>query len=298
MSIRGSLTALVTPMNEDSSIDYESLKDLINFQIDSGIDGIVAVGTTGESATIDFEDHIKLIEFFVKESDSRVPIIAGTGANSTEEAITLTKAAQNVGADAALLVSPYYNKPPQDGILKHYLKIADEVQIPQILYNVPSRTASFIDPSTVSKLAKHENIIGIKDATGEMKNLEDLKNLCKSEIDSGEFFLYSGDDFTFLEFLNLGGHGTISVTSNIVPAIVSKICKLAEINFSEAQALEESLKELNELLFSESNPIPVKWALYKMGLINRGIRLPLIEINDKFKKPLETCLNALGLLDE
>jgi len=298
MSIRGSLTALVTPMNEDSSIDYESLKDLINFQIDSGIDGIVAVGTTGESATIDFEDHIKLIEFFVKESDSRVPIIAGTGANSTEEAITLTKAAQNVGADAALLVSPYYNKPPQDGILKHYLKIADEVQIPQILYNVPSRTASFIDPSTVSKLAKHENIIGIKDATGEMKNLEDLKNLCKSEIDSGEFLLYSGDDFTFLEFLNLGGHGTISVTSNIVPAIVSKICKLAEINFSEAQALEESLKELNELLFSESNPIPVKWALYKMGLINRGIRLPLIEINDKFKKPLETCLNALGLLDE
>ncbi len=161
MLIKGSITALVTPMKEDASIDYESLKNLINFQIDNGIDGIVAVGTTGESATIDFEDHIKLIEFFVKESDNRVPIIAGTGANSTEEAIVLTKAAKTIGADAALLVSPYYNKPPQEGLLQHHLKIAEEVQSPQILYNVPSRTASFIESSTVSKLAKHENIIGI-----------------------------------------------------------------------------------------------------------------------------------------
>ena len=298
MSIKGSITALATPMKEDASIDYESLKNLINFQIDNGIDGIVAVGTTGESATIDFEDHIKLIEFFVKESDNRVPIIAGTGANSTEEAITLTKAAKTIGADAALLVSPYYNKPPQEGLLQHHLKIADEVQIPQILYNVPSRTASFIESSTVSKLAKHENIIGIKDATGEMKNLEDLKSHCNKEIDAEEFFLFSGDDFTFLEFLQLGGHGTISVTSNVVPKIVSNICHLAKTNISEALDLEKNLKELNELLFLESNPIPVKWALYKMGLMNKGIRLPLVELNDKFKKPLEKCLNSLGLINE
>ena len=298
MLIKGSITALVTPMKEDASIDYESLKNLINFQIDNGIDGIVAVGTTGESATIDFEDHIKLIEFFVKESDNRVPIIAGTGANSTEEAITLTKAAKTIGADAALLVSPYYNKPPQEGLLQHHLKIADEVQIPQILYNVPSRTASFIESSTVSKLAKHENIIGIKDATGEMKNLEDLKSHCNKEIDAEEFFLFSGDDFTFLEFLQLGGHGTISVTSNVVPKIVSNICHLAKTNISEALDLEKNLKELNELLFLESNPIPVKWALYKMGLMNKGIRLPLVELNDKFKKPLEKCLNSLGLINE
>ena len=298
MSIKGSITALATPMKEDASIDYESLKNLINFQIDNGIDGIVAVGTTGESATIDFEDHIKLIEFFVKESDNRVPIIAGTGANSTEEAIILTKAAKTIGADAALLVSPYYNKPPQEGLLQHHLKIAEEVQIPQILYNVPSRTASFIESSTVSKLAKHENIIGIKDATGEMKNLEDLKSLCNKEIDAEEFFLFSGDDFTFLEFLQLGGHGTISVTSNVVPSTISKICDLAKTNLLEAQTLEGSLSELNELLFSESNPIPVKWALYKMGLIDKGIRLPLVELNEKYKKPLETCLNSLGLIDE
>ena len=297
MSIKGSITALATPMKEDASIDYESLKNLINFQIDNGIDGIVAVGTTGESATIDFEDHIKLIEFFVKESDNRVPIIAGTGANSTEEAIILTKAAKTIGADAALLVSPYYNKPPQEGLLQHHLKIAEEVQIPQILYNVPSRTASFIESSTVSKLAKHENIIGIKDATGEMKNLEDLKSLCNKEIDAEEFFILRRR-FYFLEFLQLGGHGTISVTSNVVPSTISKICDLAKTNLLEAQTLESSLSELNELLFSESNPIPVKWALYKMGLIDKGIRLPLVELNEKYKKPLETCLNSLGLIDE
>ena len=296
MSIKGSITALVTPMKENGELDYSSLEKLINFQIDSGISALVAVGTTGESATIDFKDHIKLIEFFVKTASGRIPIIAGTGANSTDEALHLTKGAKESGADAALLVSPYYNKPPQEGIYKHHIKIADEIDLPQILYNVPSRTASFIEPETVFKLSFHKNIIGIKDATGDMKNHSEVLNLCAEEINSGNFCLYSGDDFSSLEFLQKGGHGTISVTSNVVPNIVSEICDLVNSDFTKAKKLDESLQQLNKNLFCESNPIPVKWCLYKMGFIEKGIRLPLIELNDIFKKDLEQNLNELKLL--
>lgn len=296
MSIKGSITALVTPMKENGELDYSALEKLINFQIDSGISALVAVGTTGESATIDFKDHIKLIEFFVKTASGRIPIIAGTGANSTDEALHLTKGAKESGADAALLVSPYYNKPPQEGIYKHHIKIADEIDLPQILYNVPSRTASFIEPETVFKLSFHKNIIGIKDATGDMKNHSEVLNLCAEEINSGNFYLYSGDDFSSLEFLQKGGHGTISVTSNVVPNIVSEICDLVNSDFTKAKKLDESLQQLNKNLFCESNPIPVKWCLYKMGFIEKGIRLPLIELNDIFKKDLEQNLNELKLL--
>jgi len=296
MSIKGSITALVTPMKENGELDYSALEKLINFQIDSGISALVAVGTTGESATIDFKDHIKLIEFFVKTASGRIPIIAGTGANSTDEALHLTKGAKESGADAALLVSPYYNKPPQEGIYKHHIKIADEIDLPQILYNVPSRTASFIEPETVFKLSCHKNIIGIKDATGDMKNHSEVLNLCAEEINSGNFYLYSGDDFSSLEFLQKGGHGTISVTSNVVPNIVSEICDLVNSDFTKAKKLDESLQQLNKNLFCESNPIPVKWCLYKMGFIEKGIRLPLIELNDIFKKDLEQNLNELKLL--
>lgn len=296
MSIKGSITALVTPMKENGELDYSSLEKLINFQIDSGISALVAVGTTGESATIDFKDHIKLIEFFVKTASGRIPIIAGTGANSTDEALHLTKGAKESGADAALLVSPYYNKPPQEGIYKHHIKIADEIDLPQILYNVPSRTASFIEPETVFKLSCHKNIVGIKDATGDMKNHSEVLNLCAEEINSGNFCLYSGDDFSSLEFLQKGGHGTISVTSNVVPNIVSEICDLVNSDFTKAKKLDESLQQLNKNLFCESNPIPVKWCLYKMGFIDKGIRLPLIELNDIFKKDLEQNLNELKLL--
>ena len=296
MFIKGSITALVTPMNEKGDLDYDSLEKLINHQINSGISGLVAVGTTGESATIDFKDHIKLIEFFVKVNKGRVHIIAGTGANSTEEALHLTKEAKSAGADAALLVSPYYNKPPQEGIYYHHMKIADEVDIPQILYNVPSRTASFIEPETVLRLSSHKNIIGIKDATGDMKNHSEVLKLCKEEIENNNFLLYSGDDFSSLEFLKNGGHGTISVTSNVVPDIVSEICKVVHTNYSKAKELDDSLKVLNKNLFCESNPIPVKWALYKMGLIKRGIRLPLVELNDSFKEPLENSLKKLNLI--
>ena len=296
MSIKGSITALVTPMKENGELDYSALEKLINFQIDSGISALVAVGTTGESATIDFKDHIKLIEFFVKTASGRIPIIAGTGANSTDEALHLTKGAKDSGADAALLVSPYYNKPPQEGIYKHHIKIADEIDLPQILYNVPSRTASFIEPETVFKLSCHKNIVGIKDATGDMKNHSEVLNLCAEEINSGNFCLYSGDDFSSLEFLQKGGHGTISVTSNVVPNIVSEICDLVNSDFTKAKKLDESLQQLNKNLFCESNPIPVKWCLYKMGFIDKGIRLPLIELNDIFKKDLEQNLNELKLL--
>ena len=296
MSIKGSITALVTPMKENGELDYSALEKLINFQIDSGISALVAVGTTGESATIDFKDHIKLIEFFVKTASGRIPIIAGTGANSTDEALHLTKGAKESGADAALLVSPYYNKPPQEGIYKHHIKIADEIDLPQILYNVPSRTASFIEPETVFKLSFHKNIIGIKDATGDMKNHSEVLNLCAEEINSGNFCLYSGDDFSSLEFLQKGGHGTMSVTSNVVPNIVSEICDLVNSDFTKAKKLDESLQQLNKNLFCESNPIPVKWCLYKMGFIDKGIRLPLIELNDIFKKDLEQNLNELKLL--
>ena len=296
MFIKGSITALVTPMNEKGDLDYDSLEKLINYQINSGISGLVAVGTTGESATIDFKDHIKLIEFFVKVNKGRVHIIAGTGANSTEEALHLTKEAKSAGADAALLVSPYYNKPPQEGIYYHHMKIADEVDIPQILYNVPSRTASFIEPETVLRLSSHKNIIGIKDATGDMKNHSEVLKLCKEEIENNNFLLYSGDDFSSLEFLKNGGHGTISVTSNIVPDIVSEICKFADTNYSKAKELDDSLKVLNKNLFCESNPIPVKWALYKMGLIKKGIRLPLVELNDSYKEPLENSLKKHNLI--
>ncbi len=296
MSIEGSITALVTPMNEKGDLDYNSLEKLINFQIDSGISGLVAVGTTGESATIDFEDHIKLIEFFIKISNGRVHIIAGTGANSTDEALHLTREAKNLGADAALLVSPYYNKPPQEGIYRHHAKIADEVDIPQILYNVPSRTASFIEPETVQRLSSHQNIMGIKDATGDMKNLYEVLKLCKEDIKSKNFFLYSGDDFSSLEFLKNGGHGTISVTSNVVPEIISEICLNVKNDFSRAKQLDDQIKELNQNLFCESNPIPVKWALQQMGLIKSGIRLPLVELNNSFKESVRNSLEELNLI--
>ena len=296
MFLKGAITALVTPMKENGDLDFDSLENLINFQIDSGVSGIVAVGTTGESATIGFKDHMRLIESFVKISNKRIPIIAGTGANSTNEAITLTKSAESSGADAALLVSPYYNKPPQEGIYEHHMKIADEVHLPQILYNVPSRTASFIESETVSRLAKHQNIIGIKDATGDMENLETLKSSCKEEIKNNNFSLFSGDDFSSLEFIANGGDGTISVSSNIVPKIVSEICELVQKDFNAAKKLDDSLKELNKYLFIESNPIPVKWALLKMGMIKSGIRLPLVELNNKYKGPLEACLTKLNLI--
>ena len=229
MKISGAITALATPMKVDGSLDFLSLEKLIEFQISEGINALVAVGTTGESATVDVKEHLEIIDFFIKISNGRVPIIAGTGANSTKEAIELTEEARVLGADAALLVSPYYNKPTQEGLFQHFSEIADAVDLPQIIYNVPSRTASNIEVDTVERLCSNKNIIGIKDATGDLNIFEDLKRQCAFEINSGNFAIYSGDDETSFDLISRGGHGTISVTSNILPKLVSEMYEAAKI---------------------------------------------------------------------
>ena len=257
---------------------------------------MVSVGTTGESATVDVEEHLEIIKFFIGVSNGRIPIIAGTGANSTQEAILLTQEAKKLGADAALLVSPYYNKPTQEGLFLHFSEIAEKVDIPQIIYNVPSRTASNVDVSTVGRLCSHKNIIGIKDATGDMGVLENLQKECKSEIDVGNFSLFSGDDETSFDFILKGGHGTISVTSNILPKLVVNMYEAAKSNSEEGKVIKESLQKINKLLFLESNPIPVKYALYLMGLIDKGIRLPLTWLDERFHSEIQNELKDLKLI--
>ena len=290
------MTAIATPMSEDGSVDYSCLNKLIDYQIDNSISGIVAVGTTGESATVDVNEHLEIVNFFIEISKGRVPIIAGTGANSTKEAIELTEEARVLGADAALLVSPYYNKPTQEGLFLHHTKIADKVNLPQILYNVPSRTACFVEAETISRLSSHENIIGIKDATGEMDNLEELKKLCKKQINDQNFFLYSGDDSSSCEFLKRGGHGTISVSSNLVPKLIAEMTNLAMKGDEEAEKINKKIDALNTILFIESNPIPVKYALFLMGLAPLGIRLPLTVLDQKYRDNLKQELINLKLI--
>ncbi|MDA9636142.1 4-hydroxy-tetrahydrodipicolinate synthase [SAR86 cluster bacterium] len=297
MRITGAITAITSPMLADGSIDFSALERLVDFQIDNGISAIVAIGTTGESATINFSEHVDLIKYFVNYVDGRIPLIAGTGANSTQEAIELTKAAKQAGADAALLVSPYYNKPSQEGLFQHYSKIADEVDIPQILYNVPSRTASFMESKTVSRLSSHPNIIGHKDATGDLDVLDNLKQLCDKDISKNNFCLYSGDDSTSYQFMKRGGHGTISVSSNIIPKLISNMASCAiNNNEEEGSSINQRVSEINRILFLESNPIPVKYALYLMGFIKLGIRLPLTILDKKFHKELKNELKQLDLI--
>tara|TARA_Y100000816_G_scaffold238037_1_gene184115 strand:+ start:902 stop:1792 length:891 start_codon:yes stop_codon:yes gene_type:complete len=296
MKISGAITALATPMKSDETIDFSSLKNLIEYQISEGINALVSVGTTGESATVDVEEHLEIIKFFIEVSNGRIPIIAGTGANSTQEAITLTHEAKKLGADAALLVSPYYNKPTQEGLFLHFSEIAEKVDLPQIIYNVPSRTASNVDVSTVGRLCSHKNIIGIKDATGDMGVLENLQKECKLEIDTGNFSLYSGDDETSFDFILKGGHGTISVTSNILPKLVVNMYEAAKSNSEEGKDIKESLRKINKLLFLESNPIPVKYALHLMGLIDKGIRLPLTWLDERFHSEIQNELKVLKLI--
>jgi 4-hydroxy-tetrahydrodipicolinate synthase len=280
---KGSFVAIVTPMFKDGSIDYKSLHNLIDFHCHNGSDGIVIVGTSGESPTITFDEHTNLIKETINYTNNRIPVIAGTGANSTEEAIYLTKSAKDLGAKAALIVAPYYNKPPQEGLYQHYKKINDEVKIPQILYNVPTRTCSDISNDTVIKLSKLENIIGIKDATGDLSRIECLKN----RVDNS-FLFFSGDDSTSFEFLRKGGHGVISVTANVKPKEMSMMCKMVNENrLDEAEKINQTLDELHNILFVESNPIPVKYLLNKMGLIDSGIRLPLIQLSSEFHSKFE-----------
>ena len=296
MKISGAITALATPMKVDGSLDFLSLEKLIDFQISEGINALVAVGTTGESATVDVKEHLEIIDFFIKISNGRVPIIAGTGANSTKEAIELTEEARVLGADAALLVSPYYNKPTQEGLFQHFSEIADTVDLPQIIYNVPSRTASNIEVYTVERLCSNKNIIGIKDATGDLNIFEDLKRQCSFEINSGNFAIYSGDDETSFDLISRGGHGTISVTSNILPKLVSKMYEAAKNNSQSGDEINKKLSKINKLLFLESNPIPVKFALNLMGIIDKGIRLPLTWLDEKFHQDIQNELNNLELI--
>ena len=296
MKISGAITALATPMKVDGSLDFLSLEKLIDFQISEGINALVAVGTTGESATVDVKEHLEIIDFFIKISNGRVPIIAGTGANSTKEAIELTEEARVLGADAALLVSPYYNKPTQEGLFQHFSEIADTVDLPQIIYNVPSRTASNIEVDTVERLCSNKNIIGIKDATGDLNIFEDLKRQCSFEINSGNFAIYSGDDETSFDLISRGGHGTISVTSNILPKLVSEMYEAAKNNSQSGDEINKKLSKINKLLFLESNPIPVKFALNLMGIIDKGIRLPLTWLDEKFHQDIQNELNNLELI--
>ncbi|GAB2198565.1 4-hydroxy-tetrahydrodipicolinate synthase [Sessilibacter sp. MAH4] len=290
--IKGSIVALVTPMTADGQVDWKSLQELVEWHVEKGTDSIVAVGTTGESATLTVAEHGEVIAKIVNQVNGRIPVIAGTGANATAEAIELSKAAKEAGADACLSVTPYYNKPTQEGLFQHYSMIAKSVAIPQILYNVPGRTAVDMKTETVVRLSKVANIIGIKEATGDVPRAIDLM----AQVGK-DFLVYSGDDATAVELMIAGGHGNISVTANVVPDQMAKLCALAMSGQAEqARALNESLMPLHQALFLESNPIPVKWAVAEMGKIGHGIRLPLTNLAEQFHQPLRDALKNAGAL--
>ena len=292
--LQGSLVALVTPLLKNGDVDYESLSNLLDWHIDNETNGIVSVGTTGESATLNVKEHIEVIDYSVKYVQNRIPVIAGTGANSTDEAIELSLEAKLKGADYVLLVTPYYNKPNQKGLLAHYEKIANNVDIKQILYNVPSRTACDLKPETVSVLSEHKNIVGLKEA---VDDIERIKELVKISNNSSDFAILSGDDPTFMNALIEGAHGVISVAANVIPKSISQICKhIRENNISEAKKLNEVNNNIYRLLFVESNPIPVKWMLTKMGMIENSIRLPLIELDETYHDEILSELNKLKLI--
>ena len=288
----GSSVALITPMFDDGVVDYVSLENLIDFHIDAGTSSIVSVGTTGESATLGVKEHLKVIPHTIEYAAKRIPVIAGTGANSTSEAIELTQKAKNLGADACLLVTPYYNKPTQEGLYQHFKLIAETVDIDQLLYNVPGRTAVDMSVDTTLRLAEIENIIGIKDATGDLSVIKQLVERCPED-----FLLLTGDDATALDFILCGGHGGISVTANIVPKELQKVYLSAISGQSElAKELNKKLESLHEHLFLEANPIPVKWALHKMGKCHKGIRLPLLVLSDEYQSVILADLEKLELV--
>ncbi|MEJ2593263.1 MAG: 4-hydroxy-tetrahydrodipicolinate synthase [Candidatus Thiodiazotropha sp.] len=287
----GSMVALITPMAEDGSVDDAALAGLVEFHIEQGSDAIVAVGTTGESATLDEAEHCDVIRQVVERVAGRVPVIAGTGANATHEAITLTQCAKEAGADACLLVTPYYNKPPQEGLYRHFKAVAEAVDIPQILYNVPGRTACDLLPETVARLSLIDNIVGIKEATGNLARLADLKAQC-----SEGFECYSGDDATGCEFLLQGGHGVISVTANVAPKLMHEMVSLALAGDREgAKAVDARLAGLHAALFVEPSPMPVKWAVAEMGLCGKGIRLPLVWMTSGSEATVTAAMRQAGI---
>ena len=292
--LSGSLVALVTPMEINGDVDFSALENLIEWHIKNGSDGIVSVGTTGESATLSTDEHLDVIKHTVKFVNGRIPVIAGSGSNSTAQAIETTKESLKIGADYSLLVTPYYNKPSQRGLIEHYTKIANSSDMRLILYNVPSRTSCDMLPETVEVLSEHNNIIGIKEAVNSKKRMKQLLNISLEK--DGEFLIFSGDDESFLDLLILGGHGVISVAANVIPNTISQICSQFKINQDEAIKLNNKYKKLYELLFIESNPVPVKWMLYKIGLIQNSIRLPLIPLDKKYQENIASEMLKLELL--
>jgi 4-hydroxy-tetrahydrodipicolinate synthase len=288
----GSMVAMITPMGEDGSLDDAALRALVEFHIRQGSDAIVAVGTTGESATLDEEEHCDVIKRVVDYAGGRLPVIAGTGANSTREAITLTRCAMESGADACLLVTPYYNKPTQEGLYLHHKAVAEAVDIPQILYNVPGRTACDMLPETIARLSEVPNIIGVKEATGDLSRLDRLREMCDAS-----FRLFSGDDATGCDFLLQGGHGVISVTANVAPRLMHEMTVAALAGRDrEAREIDAKLSALHSALFVESNPIPVKWAMMKLGLAGRGIRLPLTWLSPSAEEEVERAMRQADVL--
>ena len=292
--LKGSIVALVTPM-KNGDIDFLSLDKLIEWHISNGTNAIVSVGTTGESATLSVKEHLKVIEHTVKKVDKRIPVIAGSGSNSTSQAIETTSESKKIGADYALLVTPYYNRPSQNGLIRHYSKIADSCDIKQILYNVPSRTACDILPTTVCTLSNHENIIGIKESLDDEVRIKELIEISTNHKD--DFYIFSGDDPSFLNLLMMGGHGVISVAANILPKEISNICSNCFSGDSD-EALEQNkkLENIYDLLFIESNPVPVKWMLYKMKMIENSLRLPLVSLDEKYRDKIYTEMLKLALL--
>ena len=293
-ALSGSLVALVTPMNLRGEVDFNSLERLIEWHIVNGTHGIVSVGTTGESATLKVDEHLRVIEHTVKCVNGRIPVIAGSGSNSTAQAIETTIESKRIGADFSLLVTPYYNRPSQKGLIEHFVKIADSCDIKQILYNVPSRTACDMLPQTVKTLSKHQNIIGIKEAVDNQERIDELikiSNECPEE-----FLIFSGDDGSFLNLLASGGHGVISVAANVIPNIISKICNEYKDNLKHAREINSKYQNLYDFMFIESNPSPVKWMLYKMNLIENSIRLPLLELDEKYHKNIASEMLKLKIL--
>ncbi len=289
---RGSMVALVTPMKADLSVDWQALHNLVDWHLEKGTHAFVAVGTTGESPTLSVEEHIDVIRRVVDQVAGRVPVIAGTGANSTTEAIELTQAAKDVKADACLLVTPYYNKPSQLGLYLHHEAVAKAVDIPQILYNVPGRTAVDMKPQTVGRLSRIANIVGIKEATGDLARLTHLKPLV-----SPGFMMVSGDDETSFDFMKHGGHGTISVTANVAPAEVARVCDLIQQGELEAaKIINDALMPLHKGLFVEANPIPVKWVLEQMGKCEGHLRLPLTPLDAKFHNQMSEMIRRCNLV--
>lgn len=289
--LQGSLVAIVTPMHDDGSLDIQALRSLIDFHVDQQTNGIVIVGTTGESPTVNFDEHALLIKTTVEHSAGRVPVIAGTGANSTSEAIDLTRKAKELGADACLLVAPYYNKPTQEGLYQHFRAVAEAVDIPQILYNVPGRTGCDLQNDTVLRLASVRNIVGIKDATGNIERGTDL--LLRAPEG---FAVYSGDDASSLALLLLGGHGVISVTANAAPKLMHDMCAAAlSGDITTARECNARLFALHQKLFIEANPIPVKWVVQQMGLIQGGIRLPLMPLSSQYHDTLRSAMKQAAI---